>query len=91
MSKAEPVKWSVFDSNSFIRKEIPAQMKEVFLHLSVFIIESEAAINYIFPLVGAAHGGWALRYGVIPAIDGFSYSLRLPVLLILIPCESAMA
>lgn len=31
MSKEEPVKWLVFEFDSFIMKEIPAQKKEVFL------------------------------------------------------------
>lgn len=43
-SKEEPDKWSVFEFNSFIKNEIPAEMKEVFLHLSVFLIETEVEL-----------------------------------------------
>lgn len=61
--------------------------------MSDSIIETEAATNYIFPLVGAIHvDKCLLHYGALSAIDGFPHSLtQTSVLLILIPYGSTMA
>lgn len=68
-------------------------MKEVFLHLSISMIETEAELQITSVLWWELFmvDKCLLRYGVFPAIDVFSCSLRLPVLLILIPYGDTMA